>query len=333
MTETDDMLRIIFGFRASQAVHVAAELAVADHLAAGPLPVADIAGRVGASPDALRRLLRALAAIGVFAEQPGDVFATNGLGATLESPHPARLRAVSSNTGSAYFWDAWGRLEHSVRTGENAFQSLHGTSVWEYRAQHPAAGERFDAAMLALTHRVARGVVDAYDFASVETLVDVGGGHGAFLAAVLDAYPGIRGVLYVLPHVVESAPAALAERGLGERVRLEGGSFFERVPTDGDCYLLKSVLHDWEDDDCVRILRACAASMPRDAVLLIVERLVGAPNDDPDTKFSDLNMMVLPGGRERTVVEFDALITAAGMKVARVIATSTAFNAIEARVS
>ncbi|HSS68674.1 MAG TPA: methyltransferase [Nocardioidaceae bacterium] len=329
MNATSDMLRLIVGFRVSQAVHVAAELRLADHLAAGPLNVSTLAERVGADPDALRRLLRALSATGVFVEQPDDVFATNELGATLESQHPARLRAISSNTSSTYFWDAWGRLEHSVRTGENAFYSLHGMNVWEYRSQHPEAAERFDAAMVAMTLAVARGLAESYDFAAVRTLVDVGGGHGGLLAAVLDAHPAIQGVLYDLPHVVATAPAELAARGLGDRVRLEAGSFFEQVPADGDCYLLKSVLHDWEDDDCVRILSACAAAMRSDAVLLVVERLLDGPNEGADTKFSDLNMMVLPGGRERSADEFGALAAAAGMSVTRIVPTSTAFHALE----
>ena len=333
MTATGDMLRLIFGFRAAQAVHVAAELGIADRLASGPVEVSAVAEQVGADADALRRLLRALAAIGVFEEQSGDVFATNDRGRTLESGHPDRLRAISSNTSTPYFWDAWGRLEHSVRTGENAFQSLHGTSVWEYRATHPEAARRFDAGMVALTLRIARSLVEAYDFGGVGTLVDVGGGHGALLAAVLDTYPDMGGVLYDLPHVVETALPVLAARGLDARVRLEGGTFFDRVPSGGDCYLLKSVLHDWEDYDCVRILQACAGSMPRNAVLLIVERLLGGPNEGADTKFSDLNMMVLPGGRERTADEFDALVVAAGMSVRRVVPTSSAFHAIEAVVS
>jgi len=330
MDASDRMRGLIFGFRQSQAVHVAAELGVADRLAAGPVTAGAVADEIGADPDALRRLLRALASIGVFEERPGDVFATTDLGRTLESRHPDRLRAVSANTGSWYFWDAWGQLEHSVRTGENAFESVHGVSVWEYRARHVEAATRFDAAMLAQTLRLARDVVSAYDFSACRAVVDVGGGHGALLSAVLDAYPGVAGVLYDLPHVVETAKPALAERGIADRVRLEGGSFFDGVPVGGDAYLLKSVLHDWEDDECVRILRACAAAMRDDAALLVVERALGGPNEEPETKFSDLNMLVLPGGRERSIDEFDALLAAAGLAISSVTATSTAFRVIVA---
>jgi hypothetical protein len=329
MAATDDMLRLILGFRPAQAVHVAAELGIADRLAAGPVNVAALAEQVGADPDGLRRLMRALAAMGVFHEVGGEVYETNELGQTLETGHPDQVQAVASNSCSPYFWDAWGRLEHSVRTGENAFRSMHGMSVWEYRAAHPEASARFDAAMRALTLRIARGLVAAYDFSAVGTVVDVGGGHGGLLAEILHANPDAVGVLYDLPHVIATAGPAQAARGVAERVRLEGGSFFDGVPDGGDCYLLKSVLHDWEDDDCVRILGACAPALASGAVLLVVERLMGDPATDRETTMSDLNMMVLPGGRERTAEEFDALVSAAGLRVGRTVPAAGAFHAIE----
>jgi hypothetical protein len=211
--------------------------------------------------------------------------------------------------GRPYYWGAWAQLLHSVRTGENAFRSLHGTDVWAYRREHPEEAQIFDHAMTSLTGRLNAAVVEAHDFGRYGTVVDVGGSRGALLAGILQRNPAVRGILFDQPEVVAGAVAH-------DRMEVVGGSFFDAVPAGGDAYVLKSVIHDWEDAEAVAILRACrAAGAP---VVLLVERDLAA---DPLAPFSDLNMLVGPGGRERTLDEYGALLRAAGFALSGSVTT------------
>jgi SAM-dependent methyltransferase len=303
--------RMLDGYRVSQALHVAARIGIADALAAGPRGAEDLARACDCHAGALYRLLRALAGVGVLHENAGR-FSLTELGEALRG---AAVAAPAAFVGRPYHWDAWSHLEHSVRTGENAFRGRHGTDVWNYRAQHPEEGERFQRAMAAITGAVNEAVLDAYDFARFDTVVDVGGGHGAFLAALLERHQHVDGVLFDRPHVLARAsgmPAAAAAR-----CRVVCGSFFEAVPPGGDAYVLKSVLHDWEDAEALAILRVCRRALAPGATLLVIERDLGAPNADPDAKLNDLNMLVVPGGRERTRGEYGALLVQAGLECGR----------------
>jgi hypothetical protein len=211
-----------------------------------------------------------------------------------------------------------------VRTGENAFRSAHGADVWDYRARHPQESAIFDGAMTAIMLRANGHVLAAYDFGRYARVVDVGGGRGAFLGAILEANPGMRGVLFDQPHVVEGAD-------LGERCEVVAGSFFEAVPEGADAYLLKAILHDWEDEDAVRILRRCRTAVPDHGAVLVVERELGAANENADAKFSDLNMMLGPGGRERTREEFATLLAAGGFALQGATPTAIDLTVFEAR--
>jgi hypothetical protein len=216
-----------------------------------------------------------------------------------------------------------------VRTGENAFRHLQGMDVWAYRAAHPEDGVAFDRAMTSLTRGVVEAVVGSYDFGLFPCVVDVGGGQAALLAAILGTHRSVRGILFDLPQVVAEAGELLRQAGVADRCEIVGGSFFERVPEGGDAYLLKAILHDWDDDAALAILRVCRRAMPPGRRLLVLERLIGSPNEQPETKFSDLNMMVMPGGQERTREEFAALFAAAGFRLVAVTPTGTRMSVIE----
>jgi O-methyltransferase domain/Dimerisation domain len=315
MADTRALLALINGYQVSQALHVAARLGIADRLADGPRSPEELG--LEADPDALRRLLRALAAAGVLSERDGR-YALTELGEGLRSDAPGSLAGWAAFVGRPYHWSSWAALEHAVRTGENAFRAVHGTDVWSYRRAHPEEAEIFDGAMTSLTGRVNAAVAEAHDFGRYGTVVDVGGGRGALLAAIVARHPEVRGVLFDQPDVVAGAQ-------LGDRCTAAGGSFFEAVPAGGDAYLLKSVLHDWPDAEAVAILRAChAAGAP---VVLVVERDLTA---DPRAAFSDLNMLVGPGGRERTLREYGALLDAAGFRLTGSTTTPAGVAVIEA---
>ncbi|HEX7311682.1 MAG TPA: methyltransferase [Gaiellaceae bacterium] len=307
--------RLTIGYQVSQAVHVVATLGIPDLLADGSRTVDELASSTASDPDALYRLLRALASIGILHEEPGRAFSLTEIGDGLRSDAPESLAGWALYVGRPYYWNAWAHLLHSVQTGENAFRSVHGTTVWEYRADHPEESAIFDGAMTSLTRRVNSALLESYDFERFGTVVDVGGGHGALLAALLTAYPATQGVLFDQPHVVALARDLLGAAGVADRCRVVGGSFFESVPEGGDAYLLKAILHDWEDAEAVAILEACRRAMRGDAMLLVVERILGPPNEGAAAKLSDLNMLVGPGGRERTLDDFAALFEAAGFRL------------------
>ncbi len=288
--------RLVDGYQVTQALHVAAKLGLADLLAAGPRTSDDLAAAAGVDLGVLYRLLRALAGVGVFRGVDGRRFAPTPLGDCLRSDAPEPVGDWAAFVGDPYHWQAWGALEHSVRTGENAFRHVHGTDPWTLRARHPERSAAFDRAMTDVSLQVAASVLAAFDFGRFATVADVGRGNGAFLAAILAAHPAARGVLFDQPHVVAGAGPVLAAAGVAERCEVVGGSFFETVPVGADAYVLKAILHDWEDGDCLRVLRACREAAAHGAALLVVEQELGPPNEAPTPKFSDLNMLVAPGG-------------------------------------
>jgi len=325
-----DLLGLINGFQITQAIRVASTLRVADHLSGRARSAGELAALTESHPDSLYRLLRALAAVGVFREDEDRKFALTPMGDCLRTDSATPLEAWAEVVGSPYFWQAWGHLLHSVQTGENAFQDLNGKDVWQFRAQHPEYGATFDRAMTQLSRGSAEAAIRAYDFSVFRHIVDVGGGQGLMLAAILHAHPHLRGTLFDQPHVVAGAKAVLTERGIIDRCRIVGGSFFEMVPEGADAYLMRVVIHDWEDDEAIAILKVCRRAMGETAKLLLIERLVAPPNEMPATKFSDLNMLVSPGGRERTREEFSDLFARSGFELTGVAPAGT-HNVIEAQ--
>lgn len=325
-----ELLSLINGFQITQAIRVASVLRIADHLTDGARSADELAALTQSHPGALYRLLRALAAVGVFREDRNRKFTLTPMGDCLRSDSATPIGAWAEVVGSPYFWKTWGHLLHSVRTGENAFQDLNGQDVWKYRAEHADDGATFNRAMTEFSRAYADSVIGAYDFSAFRRIVDVGGGQGLMLAAILAAYPRMHGTLFDQPVVVAGARAALIERGVIDRCDVVGGSFFEAVPEGGDAYLLRVVIHDWEDEEATAILKACRRAMPATATLILIERIVAPANEVPAIKFSDLNMLVLPGGRERTREEFSDLFARSGFELMRVVPAGI-LNVIEAR--
>lgn len=333
IARVDELRRLINGYQVSQAIHVAATLSIADLLADGPRTSDDLAAATGSQPRALYRLLRALAAAGVLHEDENRTFRLSALGTHLRSDVAGSLHGWASFVGRPYYWNAWAHLAESIRNGENTFRQVYGESVWEYRAKRPEESELFDRAMSSLTGASNAAILEAYDFGVFGTVVDVGGGNGALLAAILDRHPSVRGILFDQPHVAAGARALLAERGLEHRCEIATGSFFDEVPKGGDAYLLKAIIHDWEDAEAEAILHTCRRAMGRGATLLVIEQELGAPNEVPQAKFSDLNMLVAPGGQERTRDEYAALFATAGFELTRAVPTAGPLHVFEGAVS
>jgi predicted O-methyltransferase YrrM len=323
--------RLVNGYQVTQAIHVVAALGIADLLRDGPRASDELAAQTAAHAPSLHRVLRALAGVGVLHEGDDGRFALTPVGECLRSDALEPVGGWATYVGGASHWQAWGALLHAVRTGEHAFRAVHGTDVWQYRERHPEEGAVFDGAMTAMTWRANHHLLEAYDFSRLRSVVDVGGGHGTLVAALLAAHPRMRGVVFDQPHVVEQAPAVLEEAGVADRAEVVAGSFFDSVPDGADAYVLKAIVHDWDDGDAERILRRCRAAIPPHGVLLIVERDLGAPNEEPEAKLSDLNMMVGPGGRERTRDEFATLLAEGGFALRATTPTPIGLTVFEAQ--
>ena len=303
--------RILGGARLSQAVSVAALLGIPDAIADGPRDAADIAATVGGHPATTYRLLRTLAAGGILHESEDRTFSLTDLGAALRSDVAGSVRDQAILFGRPHILAAWGNLEHTIRTGENAFTALHGEDVWTWRARHPAEGSAFNRAMASMSAPVGPALAAAYDFGEIGTIADIGGGSGTMLAAVLAGHPRLRGILFDQPAVVAEAGPILERAAVADRTEVVGGDFFASVPAS-DAYLVKAILHDWSDEDSIRILRTIRLAAAPTARLLVVERVLGGPNDDLDGKLMDLQMLVMPGGLERTLDEWRELFAAGG---------------------
>ena len=324
-----EMRQLIRGYQVSQAIHVAATLGIADLLAAGARTSDDLASQTGTHARSLYRLLRALAALHLLIEDDGRRFSLTPLGELLRSDATGSLAGWAAFIGRPYYWQAWSALVDSVRTGRNAFRLVHGTDVWEYRSQRPDESAIFDRAMASLTAGANESLLVEYDFGRFHTVVDVGGGNGALLASILRRHAPLRGVLFDQPHVVAGADAVLKGAGVAERCRVVAGSFFDELPAGGDAYVLKSIIHDWEDDESIAILRRCRAAAGTAGTLLVIERDIGPPNAAAEAKLSDLNMLVGPGGQERTLDEYAALFRAAGFRLVEATPTASGLSVIE----
>lgn len=324
------LLNLIVGSWVSQAIAVAARLGIADLLEDGPRAAAELARATGQNPDALYRLLRALAGVGIFAEDDAGLFELTPLADNLRSRAPASLRAYAVFVGDDCYWRAWGQLQHSVRTGECAFEQVFGLPLFDYLAQHRDLAEVFDAAMTSRGNVENRAIAAACEVPQ-GTIVDVGGGRGSLLAALLRGNPRARGILFDRPHVIAGAAAPLREAGLQDRCQRVGGDFFERVPAGGDLYVLKKIIHDWDDDRARAILANCRAVMAGDSRLLLLEEVIKPGNAPAFGKLLDLQMLVqTPGGRERTGEQYRTLLGAAGLRLTRIAPTDCPLSLIEA---
>lgn len=330
MEPSRQLLKMVNGYQVSQALHVAATLRISDILASGSLTVTDLAEVTATNGPTLLRLMRALASVGVYSCDDEGRYANTELGEQLRADVPGSIAGWAAYVGRPYYRQAWSGLLDSVRTGDNAFATVHGTTVWEYRQQHPEEQVVFDDAMTATAGVVVQAVVASYDFARFSTVADIGGSAGTLLAAILERYPTVHGVLFDQPEVVAGAEPVLQAAGVTDRCQVVGGSFFDSVPAGADAYVLKAVIHDWLDAKSIEILRTCRRAMPDDATLLLVEQLIGQGPDPAQTAFSDLNMLVSPGGQERTIEQYGALLAASGFSLAGATETGTSVFVIEA---
>ena len=321
---------MLAGFWIARSLSVAARLGVADHLKGDSRPVEELAMATGTHAPSLYRLLRALAGVGVFKEEPGRRFRHTPVSELLRSNRPDSMRAIADSIFGGCHYRAWGDLEYSVRSGKIAFDHVHGTDVWDFYAKNDDEQRTFDDAMTEFTGLFNPAIVKAYDFARLHTLVDVGGGHGALLASVLKANPGVRGILFDQPHVAEGARRRFEADGLSDRCQAFGGNFFELVPAGADAYMMKFIVHDWNDEQAATILRNVYDAAIPGAGLLVVEMVVPASNDEPSlARLDDINMLCITGGRERTEQEFAQLFAAAGFDLVKVHKTDGPMCIIE----
>jgi O-methyltransferase/methyltransferase family protein len=333
--QAGEMMSLLFGAWAARLVHTAAELGIADHLASGPGGSKCLAKQIGAHAPSLSRLLRALAAIGVLQESPDRLYTLTPLGATLRSDIPGSMRAWTLLMFSDDQGTAWEALSHAVRTGEHAFRHIFGADLWTRLAERPEAARLFDSGMQSLTQGVYGALITNYPFERFEWIVDVGGGDGSLLLPVLEGHPEMRLTVFDLPHVADAARARIAKAGLSDRCDAVGGDAFKAVPAGADAYVLKGVIHDWEDKEATNILRNCRTAMGDGSKLLLIERILPEVIDPGDSltrsKFiTDINMMVNPGGRERTEAEFRDLLAKAGLHLVRIVPTPSPQAVMEA---
>ena len=328
----DSLRRLTTGFWASQMIFVAARLNIADALTKGPMKPDAIAKKVGAQASNLYRMLRALASIGIFAEDSKGRFKLTPMAQFLRSDHPTSLRDYVLMIVDDYNWLAWGELAHSVKTGETGFEHVFKMPGFDYLAQHPDKERAFSAAMASVTRTSNQAIAKALPLAGIEHLVDVGGAHGNLLTTILHRHRKLRGTLFDLPQVVAAAPAAgfVSDPKIEVRCELAGGSFFDSVPEGADAYMMKSILHDWDDDSAVRILKSCRKAMANYGRVFIIDFVIPKGNAPHPGKFMDINMMALAGGRERTRDEFETLLKRARLKLNRVIDADMPQSIVEA---
>jgi hypothetical protein len=320
---------MIFGKCSTMALSVAAKLRIADKLAAGPRTAEDLARETATHGPTLYRVLRCLAGFGVFSESADGKFGLTPMGELLRTGVPGSMRGMADFCGSEWAWKSWGELLYSVRTGKTAFDHAFGKPCFDYLAEHKDESEVFNEAMTGFSSMIAAAVAEAYDFSKFGTVVDVGGGHGKLLTSILKANPGVRGVVFDAPHVAAGAQKAIRDEGLADRCRAEGGDFFKAVPAGADAYLMMHIIHDWPDDKAATILKHCRKGVKAGGKLLVVDSVVAPPGEPDMAKLIDLEMLLLPGGKERTEPEFAALFTAAGWKLNRVVRTKSPKCVIE----
>lgn len=325
------MEELVGGYRLTQMIYVVAELGIVDRLeTTGPQSADALAAACGAHAPSLYRVLRALAGAGVMHEDAAGRFTATEAGRLLLRDRPDSLRPWVIDYGQPWWWQPWGRLLHTVRTGETAFTAVHGREFFDWLRAHPEELARFNAHMTAMTAATATAVAERCDLAGIDVAIDVAGGHGGLLAALLEREPRLTGVLFDLPEVVAGAGPVLEARGVAARVGCLGGNFFESVPGGGDLYLLKDIVHDWDDERALAILRNCRAAMPAAARLALVERVIEPGNAAAPAKLLDVSMMVLTGGRERSAADYARLLDQAGLRLRQVTPTRSAHSLLEA---
>ncbi|HEX8177976.1 MAG TPA: methyltransferase [Pyrinomonadaceae bacterium] len=315
----------------SQAAYVAAKLGIADLLADNPKPVAELAIASETDERSLYRVLRTLAMVGIFLETEPKVFANTPVSETLRSDAPNSLRDTAIWIGEEPHWRVYGEMLYSVRTSKPAWKRVHGQDAFPYLFEtNRELGDIFNRAMKSFSGTTIPAIIEAYDFSGIGVLADVAGGYGHLLAGVLNRYPQMKGVLFDVPYVLEGAPDLLEKEGVADRVELVRGDFFESIPVTADVYMLKHIIHDWYDEQSIMIMKNIRASMPNHSKILILDMVIPEGNEPHFGKILDLEMLVSPGGVERTETEFRELLAASGFRLNRVVPTKSIVSIIEA---
>jgi hypothetical protein len=322
--------QMALGYWLSQCLYVAAKLGIADLLTDSPKHCNELAAATNANSDSLYRILRALASVGVFAETESRCFQLTPMAECLRGDVPNSVKDMTLMLVDEVHYDTWGSLLHSVQTGESSFEHLHGMSFFEYIQENPATGEVFDRAMTENSRKNAKAITGSYSFAEVKTVVDIGGDAGILISDILRSNPHLKGVLLELPQIIKKAPPVLKNAGANDRCQLIEGDFFTTIPTGGDLYLLKHVLHNWDDEKAIAILRNCRRAMEQKGKLLVIERIILPGNEPAFDKLLDLEMLVMTsGGRERTEVEFRELFKTAGFQLTKITPTPEDISILE----
>lgn len=325
------IMQIAEGFWLSRALWVAARLRIADAIGDEPVAVERVAEATNTLPDALRRLLTALSAFGVFTSAPDGGFAHSPVSRLLRSDHPSSQRAfVESIIGNEHY-EAWGAIEGAVRTGKAAFELHFGMNAFDWFPDNPQAARLFGEAMTGTTRQVEDAVLAAHDFGAFELGVDVGGSEGSLLRRLLARYPAARGIVFDLPGAAATAPQAWRDDPVADRLEAIGGDFFASVPEGGDLYLLKFILHDWDDERSALILRNIRKAIRPDGRVAIVEMVLPDDNSPHPGRLMDLNMLAMTGGRERSAAEYAALLEPAGFRTESLTPTASPMSVLIAR--
>ncbi len=328
---TQQVLQVAFGYIASSSLNVAVELGIAERLAGGPRPVAKLAEEVSVNEDALHRTLRLLASLGVFSEGPARTFSNTPASEALRAGGESSVRDLVRWICDPLHLKAYAELMHSVKSGEPCFDRVFGKPIFDYLPTDPRESEVFNDAMTSFSGMVMTAVLEAYDFSGIGTLIDIAGGHGEVLCSILERNPGMKGVLTDLEHVLAGADDVIRRHGVEDRLRREPVDFFKSVPSGGDAYIMKHIIHDWDDDRSRLILTNIREAMGDDPGKVLLLEMVLAPGNEPHLgKLADIEMLALPGGRERSEDEFRALFDSAGFKMTRIVETQSPVCVIEA---
>jgi hypothetical protein len=322
------ILQILGASHIVGAVACLAQLGIPDFVEGGPKSAVELASQIGAQPQALYRLMRATACVGILSEGPDGKFSETPMSAVLRSNATPSLRAFAIMGGREWHGRGWSHLEYCVRTGKQAMEQIYGVPIFEYFKQNPGEGKIFNDTMTAISTTDSPAVAAAYSFAAIRSIVDVGGGHGLLLATILEGNPHLRGTLFDVPHVVQGAANGPLKTVM-DRCALSSGDMFCSVPAGADAYIMKHIIHDWPDDACIKILTACRKGVNSGGKLLVVDTVIHPGNDFFPGKFLDLQMLIFPGGCERTEKQFRDLFSASGWQLSRIIPTSAMDSIVE----
>jgi hypothetical protein len=322
------MFTLMNGFHVAGAVSCLALLGIPDLIDASPKSAEELATQIDADPQALCRLMRATACVGVLSEGADGKFSQTPMSAILRSDASPSLRAFAIMYGREWHGRGWSNLDYCVRTGKQAPEKIYGSHLFEYLKQNPAEAQIFNDAMTQISMIDSPAVADTYNFDGIDSIVDIAGGHGLLLATILKKNPQMRGTLYEMPHVLEGAKNGPLKQVM-DRCTLASGDMFSSVPAGADAYMMKHIIHDWPDDRCVQILKACRKNVNSGGKLVVVDNVIQPGNDFSSGKFLDLQMLIFPSGCERTEKQFRALFAASGWQLTRIIPTASPSSIVE----